>query len=235
MNPITRHIPNCITCLNIASGFLAIVFASWDLEVVGGLPAYQWAFIFIGIAAVADFLDGLSARALRAYSDVGRELDSLCDVVSFGVAPAILVFHALRDSLAPDWQWIGWMAVLIPVGGALRLARFNIDTRQATTFIGLPIPANAIFWVGFSAHAFSRLDAFSPWLCMALLLLVPYLMVSPWQLFSLKFKNFSWRDNSWRYLLILSTGVCVFVLGVYGLMWAMIIYFLMGYMATRRK
>ena len=228
MNPITRNIPNSITCLNLAAGLMSIVCAFGGAEQLWGLKAYEWAFIFIGIAAVADFLDGFAARALHAYSELGKELDSLCDLVSFGVAPAMIMLNCL-ESVAPETGWIKWGALLIPVAGALRLAKFNIDTRQTSSFIGLPIPANAIFWIGYASMAYSGVETLvSPLWWIPVLLLESWLMISPLRLFSLKFKTWGWKGTQWRWLLIVTAIVLVSVMGVPGLMWLIVAYLLYG-------
>lgn len=216
--------------MNVASGFMAILCASYGSSSLWGLEAYYWAYIFIGIAAVADFFDGFAARALKAYSDLGKELDSLCDLVSFGVAPAVVMFFCLDElSMQP---WCRWFLVAIPVCGALRLAKFNIDTRQTTSFIGLPIPANAIFWIGYSALSYSGVEMMVEWWCVVPVVLgVSYLMVSPLHLFSLKFKHWGVRGNEFRYLLILTAIVMVFCMGVSGLMWLIVAYVLYGLFA----
>lgn len=225
MNFITRNIPNSITCLNLASGVMAIICASMGNEALWGMPSWNWACIFIGVAAVADFLDGFAARLLRAYSDLGKELDSLCDLVSFGVAPAMLLYNTLLyTSPAP---WVSWTAILIPVAGALRLARFNIDTRQSVSFIGLPIPANALFWIGYTALCREGVEFMSAWwMALAAILLVSWLMISPLRLFSLKFKTWGWKGNQFRWLLVATAPVLVFCTGVPGLMWLVIAYIL---------
>ena len=228
MNPVKRNIPNSITCINLLAGCMAIISASHADAPMWGLPAYQWAFIFIAIGAVADFLDGFAARALHAYSDLGKELDSLCDLVTFGVAPAIIVFHLLSaEGIDP---WAAWGALLIPVAGAIRLARFNLDTRQATTFIGLPIPANAIFWIGFAAlFAQEGVTALSAWYWFLPILIVEcWLMNSSFKMFSLKFKNLSLKDNYPRFLLVAAAIICCFTLGVAGLLWLIVFYVLMS-------
>lgn len=207
---------------------MAIVAGSKATAPLWGLPAYQWAFIFIAIGAVADFLDGFAARALHAYSDLGKELDSLCDLVTFGVAPSIIVLNLLlSQGLDP---WVAWGALLIPVAGAIRLARFNLDTRQATTFIGLPIPANAIFWIGFAAlFAGEGVGFLSSWYWFLPILLVEcWLMNSSFKMFSLKFKNLSFKDNYPRFLLVAATLVCCFVFGVGGLLWLIVFYVLLS-------
>ena len=227
MNRTVSNIPNAITCLNIASGVMAVIAAFGVDSPMWGLPAYQWAFIFIGIAAVADFMDGLAARTLHAYSELGKELDSLCDLVSFGVAPAMIIYNCL-DTLSPD-PWVKWVAVVIPVLGALRLAKFNIDTRQTTSFIGLPIPANAIFWIGYAALCYGGAETAYHWWCaLPVILFISWMMVSPVKLFSLKFKNLKWKGNQFRWLLIVTAIVMVACMGVAGLMWLIVAYILYG-------
>lgn len=227
---IKKHIPNSITCLNILAGSIAVVFAFEGEHRIAGLSGYNWAYIFIGIAAVMDFLDGFAARLLHAYSDMGKELDSLCDCVSFGVAPAMILFRTLSEYAEP-W-WICWLALLIPVAGALRLAKFNIDTRQTSSFIGLPIPANAIFWIGFTALSHEFPDMMCQWwLVVPVLLLECWLMLSPLPLFSLKFKTWGWKGNEFRWLLIITAVVAVACAGVPGLMWLIVAYLAYGIMA----
>lgn len=195
MNAIKRNIPNSITCINLISGCVAIALAQYGTDTIGCLKAYQWAFLAIAVGAVADFLDGFAARALHAYSNLGKELDSLCDLVTFGVAPSMIVLNLfLSAGVAP---WIAWASLLIPVSGALRLARFNIDTRQTTTFIGLPIPANAIFWIGYaSLFATESVSWLAAWyVFIPVLILECWLMNSPMKIFSLKFKNLDLKEN----------------------------------------
>lgn len=229
-NIIIRNIPNSITCLNIASGVMAIICALRGETEMWGMEAYNWAYIFIGIAAVMDFLDGFAARLLHAYSDMGKELDSLCDCVSFGVAPAMILFSTLEQYGNP--QWISWAALIIPVFGALRLAKFNIDTRQTSSFIGLPIPANAIFWIGYTALCHQQAGSLCEWwFVLPVLLLESWLMLSPLPLFSLKFKTWGWKGNGFRWILIAAAVVLVAFAGVPGLMWLIIIYLLLGLFA----
>lgn len=233
MNIITRNIPNSITCLNLLAGCMAIIMSFRGEDTVWGLPAFGWAYIFVGVAAVADFLDGFAARMLHAYSSLGKELDSLCDLVSFGVAPAMILFNCLSVTGAAPWTL--WLSLLIPVAGALRLARFNIDTRQTTSFIGLPIPANAIFWIGYTSLAYSGSETvILPAVVVAAIVFESWLMVSPLRLFSLKFKTWGWRGNEWRWILIISAPILVFCMGVSGLMWLIIEYLLIGLFDSSR-
>ena len=227
MNVIVKNIPNTITCLNLAAGVMAIICASAGDATLWGMAAYNWAYVFVGIAAVADFLDGFAARLLHAYSDLGKELDSLCDLVSFGVAPAMIMYNCL-DAMSTA-EWVKWLVLLIPVCGALRLARFNVDTRQTTSFIGLPIPANAIFWIGYSALCYGGAEFLTQWWMAALaIVLESWLMVSPLRLFSLKFKTWGWKGNMWRWMLVDPAVVLVFCMGVPGLMWLIVAYVLYG-------
>ena len=217
---IKKQIPNTITCCNLLAGIVAIIFAFHADEWFGGLTGREWAYICIGAAAVFDFADGACARALRAYSDIGKELDSLADLVSFGVAPALLLFNLVDN-------WGCWASLLIAIFGALRLARFNVDTRQTTTFIGLPIPANAIFWIGYTAWIAAH-GIPAGWAVAVVVVLESLLMESGMRMFSLKFKNFDWRENFRRYAIIVAAILFVAINGIEGLMWTIIFYLLMS-------
>lgn len=232
MNPIKKNIPNSITCINLLSGCMAIIAATGGVASLWGLPSYQWAFIFIGIGAVADFLDGLAARTLHAYSDLGKELDSLCDLVTFGVAPAMIMFFLLRE--ISGCSWLPYVSLVIPVAGALRLARFNIDTRQTTSFIGLPIPANSIFWIGYAAMIAQTgvTNLALPYVFAPVAVLESWLMLSPLKIFSLKFKNLSFKENWPRFLLIIFAIAAVAFFGVPGLL-ILILFYLALSMAVK--
>lgn len=223
MNAIVKNIPNSITCLNLVSGLLAVAAAFQGNGPMWGLSGYQWCWIFIGIAAVADFLDGFAARLLHAYSSLGKELDSLCDLVSFGVAPAMLMFNCMMDTGFQSWT--PWLAFIIPVCGALRLAKFNIDDRQTTSFIGLPIPANAIFWIGYSALAYYGTEFVCQWYWFLLIVLVEsWLMISPVRFFSLKFKTWGWKGNALKWMMIITAPVLMAIMGIPGLLWTIVAY-----------
>lgn len=233
MNSLIRQIPNAITCLNVISGCVAIILCSGRID-TGEIPAWQWGALAVGVAAVADFLDGFAARLLHAYSSLGKELDSLCDLVSFGVAPVMITGAALADAGAPSW--LQWAAVVTAVGGALRLARFNIDTRQSHVFIGLPVPANAIFWIGYSFLLAEGVDWLGSWpvfLCAALAL--AWLMLSPLKIFSLKFRTWGWRGNAARWLLVAGAAALVFCFGVGGLMWLILYYLALSQLPFARE
>lgn len=234
LKAIKNSIPNTITCLNLICGVLACIMAFHYAEPIGCLLGYQWAFMFIALGALFDFCDGAAARLLHAYSDLGKELDSLADLICFGLAPGLLVFNTIaaynNDPLSP-WAF---MALFIPTMGALRLAKFNIDTRQTTSFIGLPIPANAIFWIG--AISWINVEQFYPgnWALLAAVAIVSLLMVSNINMFSLKFKNFNLKENALRFLIIIATVALICIFGLAGLMWTILLYVLLS-MATSKK
>lgn len=226
LKTLKSYIPNTITCLNLLSGTLAIIMAFNFYHTIGPLLGFQWAFILIGAAAVFDFLDGASARLLHAYSDMGKELDSLSDLVSFGIAPAMLLTNYINYFNPGFTPWS--LAPLFMVAmGALRLAKFNIDTRQTTSFIGLPIPANAIFWVGMLAWLAH--SSYPGNLVITLMIVaVSLLMVCNLPMFSLKFKNFSLADNYRRYLILLAAILFIITGGLPGLAWTIMLYILLS-------
>lgn len=204
---------------------MALIAASHGTREFWGLLGFQWAFLFMAMGAVADFLDGFAARMLKAYSDLGKELDSLCDLVTFGVAPALTLLFLMQDmDVAP---WLCWTTLLIPVCAAFRLARFNLDSRQATTFIGLPVPANAIFWIGYASLMWKGVVFLSYWyVFICFLILECWLMNSNIAMHSLKVKSWGIKENLPRYLLVLAAAVFCFTLGVGGLFWLIIFYVL---------
>lgn len=209
-----KQIPNLFTLLNLFFGCMAIIAAtqpgmtttldeSVGLQVIVLPENIYWASVYIGIAAIIDFLDGFVARLLKASSPLGAQLDSLADVVSFGVAPAMIVYQFLRWSYAQQEDGLDismmWLlpAFIIPCAGAYRLARFNIDTEQSYGFKGVPIPAAGlliasfplIFWYSENETAIKLLS--NEWFWYAVILIVSYLMVSTLPMLALKFKNAS--------------------------------------------
>lgn len=227
LQSIKNNIPNTITCLNLLFGALAIVVSFKPLETtsVMDLQGYQLAFVFIALSAVADFCDGLAARLLHAVSPLGKELDSLSDCVSFGLAPAIILFNVM--SVSGCQQWMCYASLMIPIFGALRLARFNIDTNQATTFTGLPIPANAIFWIGFINY-YCNHHSISEWIVLALIVVMSLLMVCNLRMFSLKIHSFGIKENFRQYALLLASIAFLVIAGVSGLACVIIFYVLMS-------
>jgi CDP-diacylglycerol--serine O-phosphatidyltransferase len=227
LQSIKNNVPNAITCMNLMSGTLAVVaafhcFESWWW----GLQGYQVAFILIGAAALFDFLDGFAARLLHAVSPLGKELDSLCDLVSFGLAPAAILFNMLWQ--AHGGSPVAYVAVLLPVFGALRLAKFNISTDQATTFSGLPIPANAIFWIGFTDFYAVHGTNISQWIVVALVIAFSLLMVCPLRMFSLKMHNVTLKDNWNQLLLVVGFIAFVIIAGLPGLAWGILFYIVLS-------
>lgn len=213
---IKKHIPNTITCCNLLSGCVAAVYA---FERV-----YPLAFAFIIAGAVFDFFDGLSARALKVSSPIGKELDSLADVITFGLAPAMMVYSWLRECADThlDMQIafaMPFAAFLLVAFSALRLAKFNIDERQTSSFIGLPTPANALFWgaLVIGSHDAIVANPYGWLLVLGLVLLFSWLLVAEIPMFSLKFKNLAWKSNRIAYIFLLISLVLLIVLGLNGL------------------
>ncbi len=219
-----KHIPNAITCCNLISGCLAIVFALY-----GGYESALWAII---AGAVFDFFDGMSARLLGVSSPIGKELDSLADVVTFGVAPSAMLFSMLMsingfyvlemeegliaDIIAFIFVYMPFLAFLMAAFSALRLAKFNLDERQTMGFIGLPTPANALFWasliVGWGPKI-ALTPAITP-ILLVLMLTSCYLLVSEIPMFALKFKTWGWRGNEVKWLFLASCLPLLIIFGV---------------------
>jgi CDP-diacylglycerol---serine O-phosphatidyltransferase len=206
---LKKHIPNFITTLNLFSGCTGIIVA-FQYRI-------DYAAYFIAIAALFDFFDGLAARVLHVKGEIGKELDSLADVVSFGVLPGILIYQLMADS--PNTPGAGsvlsifsLLALIIPVLSAVRLAKFNLDTRQTTSFIGLPVPANALFLGSFPlikmqagySDSLSWLTVFTNnYYILALIAVgMSLLLVSQIPLISLKFRNLKFADNKPQFILV---------------------------------
>ena len=204
-NCITRHIPNTVTCCNLFCGCIA--------SIMGFQAKYEMAILFIILGAVFDFFDGMLARLFHVSGPLGKELDSLADDITFGFAPSVIVFSLFKevqypDILAPFTDFIPYTAFIIAVFSALRLGKFNIDTRQSTSFIGLPTPANALFWGSLvvGGHDFLVSESFNAIYLLILVLIMSYLLVAEIPMFSLKFKNLTWSDNKISYIFLL---VCI--------------------------
>ena len=211
-----RHIPNMITCCNLLSGCVAAVFAFEGV--------YTIAFACIIMGAVFDFFDGLTARALKVSSPIGKELDSLADVITFGFAPATMAYSWLCECASAHLDMLvasamPFAAFLLVAFSALRLAKFNVDERQTSSFIGLPTPANALFWGGLviGSHDVVVAQSYGWVLVLVLILLFSWLLVAEIPMFSLKFKNLSWKSNRIAYTFLLVSLVLLVVLGWGGL------------------
>ena len=228
---IRKHIPNAITCCNLLCGCLAIYLHNEALV----------ALLFVLLAAMFDFLDGLAARSLKAYSPIGKDLDSLADMVSFGVAPAFVGLGFMSEvftSCFGDTYWIArFIPLLIAVFSALRLAKFNNDKRQTENFIGLATPACAILYVSLIAVLKAAVDIpygqsvsesswsliangkvlchWCYWLPVVIAPVLCWLLVSEIPMFSMKFRNLSWQDNRTRFifLMIIAVEIVMAIIG----------------------
>ena len=214
-------VPNCITLLNLLSGCVAITFAFSAFDTYGGLTGWEWSARMMGRATAFDFMDGAAARLLHAKSEIGKELDSLSDLVSFGVAPGLLLMNVMDAAGAGGCAYV---ARVVPARGAWRLARCNVDDTQAVTFKGLPIPANAIFWIGMvGAVAKGQLQLPAHVMALAIIL-IGLLMVGNLPMFSLKVSSFALRANLVRYLVIAAAVVFVATMGVAGFAATILLY-----------
>ena len=204
-NAITRHIPNTVTCLNLFSGCIAGVMA-FEAK-------YELAFIFIILSAVFDFFDGMLARLLHAYSPIGKELDFLA---------------GLRD-------YIPYLAFLISIFSALRLANFNVDERQTSSFIGLPVPANALYWGALIVGGKDFLLAHCNVIYLIIMvMLFSWLLVAEIPMFSLKFKNLSWKDNKVSFIFLIVCIPLLLFLGISGFS-AVIVWYIILSLLTRKN
>ena len=205
-NRVTKHIPNTITCMNLFSGCLCCVMAFRH--------QFDYALLFIILSAVFDFFDGLAARALDAHSIIGKDIDSLADDISFGLAPSMIVFALMSEMFegTTGWQsYIPYIAFLISVFSALRLAKFNNDSRQTSSFIGLPVPANALFWGALVAGFHDRLLNIPVWALIITILISCWLLVCELPMFSLKFKSLKFEDNKIRFIFLALSVVLLFM------------------------
>ena len=207
---LKKHIPNTITCCNLISGCIATYFAFQG--------DYRTALLFIIIGAVFDFFDGMVARLLHVSSPIGKELDSLADDITFGFAPAAIIFSYL-SALTANSQWpIAFLAFIMAAFSALRLAKFNLDERQALGFIGLPTPANALFWGALIGGLHGNEIYFEgmEWCIIVGILISSYLLISEIPMFALKFKTWGWKGNEIKYIFLL-TCIPMLFMGIFGL------------------
>jgi len=221
-----KMIPNAITLLNLFLGCMAIVFA------FNGNLIYLPYILFW--AGWADFFDGLAARMLKVHSPLGLQLDSLADMVTFGVVPGVVLFHLLNQALNyPDNIWLLAPAFLITIFSALRLAKFNIDTRQTTGFLGLPTPANTVFITGLIVIAENNTLGLSglvlnPLFLYAVIVIFSLLLVVELPMYSFKFKHRHWQGNEVRYILTV-TGLLTFAItGFAGMPFFILFYILLS-------
>lgn len=239
---IKKYIPNTITCCNLICGCLATVYAlsgaSSDTHHIG---YYQFAFALIILGAVFDFFDGFAARLLHVSSAIGKELDSLADDITFGFAPAAIVYALLVET-APvhGWDFFAPVAFLIAAFSALRLAKFNLDERQSMGFIGLPTPANALFWGSLAL----TIKSYPHWVADHLMavyvtilvgiLLSCWILVSEVPMFALKFKNFNWKGNEIRFNFLFVSAALLALLGWGGFVAVIILYVILSVLTQRK-
>lgn len=232
-NAIIRNIPNTITSCNLFCGCIA---SYWAFQ-----GNYKLALLFIILGAVFDFFDGMTARLLHVSSPIGKELDSLADDVTFGLAPAAIVFSLFKEVhypafLAPITDIMPYAAFLIAVFSALRLAKFNLDERQTSSFIGMPTPANALFWGSLTvgAHDFLTSTSFNAIYLFILVIIMSLLLVAELPMFSLKFKNLSWQQNkvSYTFLIVSIPLLVIFQLSGFA---AVILWYIVLSVLTRKK
>ena len=206
-----KHIPNSITCLNLISGCIATYWAFQGDA--------QLALLFIVIGAVFDFFDGMVARLLHVSSPIGKELDSLADDITFGFAPSAIVFNFLVPLTTHLSPIIPYLAFIMAAFSALRLAKFNLDERQALGFIGLPTPANALFWGSLLVGMGEEIATlpYAGYLILVGVLISSYLLVSEIPMFALKFKSWGWQGNEVKYIFLLTCIPLLLLLEVSGL------------------
>jgi len=240
-----KHIPNALTTLNLVCGLISVSLVLQNRLV--------WAAGFIFLAAVFDYLDGTSARLLKAYSELGKQLDSLADLVSFGVAPGLIIFQLLSIhctnscNLLERWNIIPYLALLIPVCSALRLAKFNIDPRQEVNFIGLPTPANAIFFASIPLviHLQGRIHTFidmeflvvlfsNPRVLSVLAIIFSYLLISEFRIFSMKFKSMAWKENQHRFVLLILSLILLLIFSISAVPMVILLYLLLSLVYQKR-
>ena len=220
-----KHIPNSITCCNLLSGCISIVLMCNGYAVAAG--------IMIFVAAIFDFFDGFAARLLKAYSPLGAQLDSLSDVVSFGVAPSFIIYYYLDQIVGFEiagFNIIPFAAFFLAIFAELRLAKFNIDDRQTTSFIGLPTPAMGLFVASLpftlKSEMLVSMSKFitNQYFLLAIIILFSFLMVSEIPFFSLKIKNLRFKENKHIYILAIFAIISFIVLGFAAIPFIMLFY-----------
>jgi len=207
-----KHIPNLITLLNLTVGILSII------SVIEGCLLY--ACYLIMFASILDFFDGLVAKILNVQSEFGKQLDSFADLISFGLAPACVIYVFLSELQGPEipdeMSYLKLTVLFIPVLSVIRLAKFNLDDRQTNEFIGLPTPANALFFASAIASflkmgSLYKIASLDYYMMIILVVVFSLLLVSPIRFFSLKFSNYNWDENRSRYIFIILSVILIIV------------------------
>ena len=213
-----RFIPNFITLLNAFSGCLAIVFLFKE--------DYNLLFAAFAACLLADFGDGLAARVLDVRSNVGKELDSMADMVPFGVLPGLILYMLINNNIGGWPSWSAYAGFIFTCAAALRLARFNIDTRQSENFLGLAVPAATLFVVGllWINNNHNDLWLFQPAILVLLTIILSALMLTELPMFSLKFKGFGWKENGIRYIFLIFAILMIVLLKSFALSGIIILY-----------
>jgi CDP-diacylglycerol--serine O-phosphatidyltransferase len=206
-----KHIPNTITCLNLISGCIATYWAFQG--------NYELALLFIVIGAVFDFFDGMVARLLHVSSPIGKELDSLADDITFGFAPSAIVFSFLVPLTSHLSPLTPYLAFIMAAFSALRLAKFNLDERQAMGFIGLPTPANALFWGSLIVGMGDKMTSlpYAEYAILAGIFISSWLLVAEIPMFALKFKTWGWKGNEVKFIFLITCIPLLLLLEVSGL------------------
>jgi CDP-diacylglycerol--serine O-phosphatidyltransferase len=229
---LTSQIPNLLTCLNLLCGCLSVVYVF-----KGNIPIFS---MLVGASLIFDFLDGFTARALKAYSPMGKELDSLADMVTFGFVPGAILYHLFINSvplvLHQDEIWaqvIGFFPFIVTIFSALRLAKFNVDTRQTNSFIGVPTPAITIFVIGVALIIHNDRFNLSPailntYVIAGMCMILSFLLVSEIPMFALKFKNFGWSENKIQYSFLLLCVAALITLQFAGIPLVIILYIILS-------
>jgi len=232
-NAIVRNIPNTLTSCNLFSGCIAAYMAFHG--------NYKEALLFIVLGSMFDFFDGMTARLLHVSSPIGKELDSLADDITFGLAPAAIAFSLFKEVYYPDFLMpvagiMPYTAFLIAVFSGLRLAKFNIDERQTSSFIGMPTPANALFWASLAVggHSFLISDNFNAIYLFVLVVVMSLLLVAELPMFSLKFKDLSWGHNKVSYIFLIVSLPLLIIFQLSGIA-AVIIWYILLSLATHKK
>ena len=249
MNKIKRNIPNALTCGNLLCGCLALVKV-FEGDLV-------WAAYLVGIAVVFDFFDGFAARMLKVSSAIGKDLDSLADMVTFGVVPGVVLYQIIKISFWCKWNGevfiigdsvdlffqnkfcglnlmtvLPYFGFLITIFSAIRLAKFNNDTRQLDSFIGLPTPANAIFICSLpfalNMHTSFSVFVINPGILCLLACFLSYLLMAELPMFALKFKSFGWKGNEIRYSFLGLSLVLLAILKLLGIPLIIVLYVFMS-------
>jgi CDP-diacylglycerol--serine O-phosphatidyltransferase len=224
---IKKHIPNALTCANLLSGCVGIVYAFQNRL---DIAAYA-----VLISGIFDFFDGNMARILNVKSPIGKELDSLADMVSFGFLPGVVMFKLLEQSHS-TFEYLPFFGFLITIFSCLRLAKFNIDTRQTEDFIGLNTPMNTLFIVSlpFIQREYPALIG-STLLLVCLTILMSWLLISEIRIYSLKFGTMSWTDNKIKFVFLIVSAVLIAFLKFAAIPFVLILYILSSFVHFRNN